>query len=80
MSRVGLVKLVTRVISLWTKFAASFFHRNDKSKIHGTAVDLLADGASTAGDIISGHRPDMTPDQYLKFMRALASEENYRGE
>ena len=46
----------------------------------GTAVDLLADGATTAGDIISGHRPDMTPDQYLKFMRALAAEENYRGE
>jgi len=46
----------------------------------GTAVDLLADGATTAGKIISGHRPDMTRDEYLKFMRELASEETFRGE
>ena len=46
----------------------------------GTAVDLLADGAATAGKIISGHRPEMTRDEYLKFMRELASEETFRGE
>ena len=46
----------------------------------GTAVDLLADGATTAGKIISGHRPDMTREEYLKFMRELASEETFRGE
>ena len=46
----------------------------------GTAVDLLADGATTAGKIISGHRPDMTIEEYLKFMRDLASEETFRGE
>ena len=46
----------------------------------GTAVDLLADGAITAGNIISGHRPEMTRDEYLKFMRGLASEETFRGE
>jgi amidohydrolase len=46
----------------------------------GTAVDLLADGAATAGSIISGHQPDMTRDGYLKFMRELASEETFRGE
>ena len=46
----------------------------------GTAVDLLADGADVAGNIISGHRPEMTPDEYLKLMRELASEETFRGE
>ena len=46
----------------------------------GTAVDLLADGAVTAGNIISGHRPEMTREEYLKFMRGLASEETFRGE
>ena len=46
----------------------------------GTAVDLLADGADVAGNIISGHRPEMTPDEYLKLMRKLASEETFRGE
>ena len=46
----------------------------------GTAVDLLADGAVTAGNIISGHRPEMTRDEYLKFMRGLASEETFRAE
>ena len=45
-----------------------------------TAVDLLADGADRAGSIISGHRPEMTGDEYLKFMRDLASEETFRGE
>ena len=46
----------------------------------GTAVDLLSDGAATAGSIISGHRPEMTSAEYLKFMRALASEETFRGQ
>ena len=45
-----------------------------------TAVDLLADGANKAGSIISGHRPDMTREEYLKFMRGLASEETFRSE
>ena len=45
-----------------------------------TAVDLLADGAVNAGSIIARHRPEMTPDEYLKFMRGLASEETFRSE
>ena len=45
-----------------------------------TAVDLLADGADRAGNIISGHRPEMTREEYLKFMRGLASEETFRDE
>ncbi len=44
-----------------------------------TAIDLMGDGATNAGDIISGQRPQMTRDQYLKFMRDLASEETYVG-
>ena len=45
-----------------------------------TAVALLADGAARAGNIISGHRPEMTREEYLKFMRGLASEETFRDE
>ena len=45
-----------------------------------TAVDLLAEGAVRAGGIISGHRPEMTVNEYLTFMRGLASEEAFRGE
>ena len=45
-----------------------------------TAVDLLADGATAAGDIIAGHRPEMTRDEYLKFMRSMASEETFESE
>ena len=44
-----------------------------------TAIDLMGDGATNAGNIISGQRPQMTRDQYLKFMRDLASEETYVG-
>ncbi len=43
----------------------------------GTAIDLLADGAAAASSIISGHRPEMARDEYLKFMRELASEETF---
>ncbi len=46
----------------------------------GTAVDLLADGATNAGDIVARHRPEMTSDEYLKFMRNLASEELFESE
>ena len=45
-----------------------------------TAVDLLADGAAKAGEIVAGHRPEMTPDEYLKFIRELASEETFKSE
>ena len=44
-----------------------------------TAIDLMGDGATNAGNIISGQRPQMTRDQYLQFMRDLASEETYVG-
>ena len=46
----------------------------------GTAIDLMADGANTAGNIISRHRPNMTSGEYLKFMREIASEETFRDE
>ena len=44
-----------------------------------TAIDLLADGANNAGSVISGQRAEMTREQYLAFMRQLASEETFRG-
>ncbi len=42
-----------------------------------TVVDLLADGASGAGEVTSKHRPVMTKDEYLKLMRDMAKEELY---
>ena len=45
-----------------------------------TAIDLMGDGASQAGSIVAGHRPNMTRDEYLKFMRQQASEETFRSE
>ncbi len=44
-----------------------------------TAIDLLADGAALGGSIVSGHRPEMTRPEYLKFMRGLASDETFKG-
>jgi len=46
----------------------------------GTAIDLMADGANSAGKIIAGHRPNMTSAEYLKFMREIASDETYKDE
>jgi amidohydrolase len=42
-----------------------------------TMVDLLADGAAVAGKIVADHRPEMTRQEYLKFMRDLAEEETF---
>ena len=40
-----------------------------------TVVNLLADGATQGGGIVSGHKPAMTKSEYLSFMRSLAKEE-----
>lgn len=45
-----------------------------------TVVDLLADGAKVAGQIVADHRPDMTRQEYLKFMRDLAREQTFEVE
>ena len=45
----------------------------------GTVVDLLADGAAEANRIISAHRPTMTKNEYLRFLRGLAKEELFEG-
>jgi amidohydrolase len=42
-----------------------------------TVVDLLADGATRAGKIIGDYRPEMTRQEYLKFMRNLAREDTF---
>ena len=44
-----------------------------------TAIDLLADGAAAGGGIVGRHRPEMTRQEYLKFMRGLAKEEAFQG-
>lgn len=43
--------------------------------IAATVVDLLADGAEAGGKIIAGHRPAMSRNEYLRFMRGLEKEE-----
>ncbi len=40
-----------------------------------TIVDLLADGASKAREVLSSHTPAMTRDGYLKLLRDLEAEE-----
>ena len=42
-----------------------------------TAVDLLGDGAAKGGEIVGGHRPNMTRAEYLAFMRGQAKEETF---
>ena len=42
-----------------------------------TAVDLLADGAARGGEIVGGHRPNMTRPEYLQFLRSLAREDTF---
>jgi amidohydrolase len=45
----------------------------------GMVVDLLADGASGARDVLARARPAMTPARYLAFQRGLARREVYEG-
>ena len=40
-----------------------------------TVVDLLGDGAAQAGMVVSGHKPAMTKNEYLGFVRSLAKED-----
>ncbi len=42
-----------------------------------TVVDLLADGAALGGKVVAEHRPEMTRQEYLKFMRSLASDHTF---
>lgn len=44
-----------------------------------TVIDLLADGAKGAKEILDGYTPLMTKDEYLNFMRANATEESFDG-
>ena len=43
------------------------------------AVDLLADGAAGAHEVLRGARPPMTREQYLLFQRSVAKREVYEG-
>jgi hypothetical protein len=42
-----------------------------------TVVDLLGEGASKAQSVLSQHKPAMTKDGYLAFMRELSKDELY---
>ncbi|MDA1258607.1 MAG: amidohydrolase [Chloroflexi bacterium] len=42
-----------------------------------TVIDLLADGASGAKRVISGHKPAMSKDEYLSLQRGFLSERSY---
>lgn len=43
------------------------------------AVDLLADGAAGAREVLAGSRPSMTREGYLAFQRGIARRERYEG-
>jgi len=43
-----------------------------------TVVDLLADGATTAREILSRSKPRMTKQEYLTFMESILKEEEYQ--
>jgi amidohydrolase len=45
----------------------------------GMVVDLLADGAAGAREVLRNARPPMTREQYLAFQRGLAKRETYEG-
>ena len=45
----------------------------------GMVIDLLADGAEGAKDVLKSHKPPMTREQYLAFQRGLAKREIYEG-
>ena len=45
-----------------------------------TVVDLLGDGATQGGRIVSGHKPAMTKGEYLSLMRSLAKEELFESD
>jgi hypothetical protein len=44
-----------------------------------TVIDLLADGASGARELLDGYTPVMTKDEYLTFMRSNARKEDFEG-
>ncbi|MBC7237681.1 MAG: amidohydrolase [Chloroflexi bacterium] len=45
-----------------------------------TLIDLLADGAARARQVIEAYEPPMSKEEYLAFMRGLAREEVWRPE
>lgn len=44
-----------------------------------TVIDLLADGAAMAREVLSKSKPRMTKQQYLTLMESLLKEEEYQG-
>ena len=44
-----------------------------------TVIDLLADGAKTAKELLDGYKPVMTKEEYLAFMRSNARQEDFDG-
>jgi metal-dependent amidase/aminoacylase/carboxypeptidase family protein len=45
----------------------------------GMAIDMLADGAAGAREVLKSAKPPMTRDQYLAFQRGIAKRETYEG-
>src|SRR2546428_7653301 len=45
----------------------------------GMVIDLMADGAAGAKDVLKSSKPPMTREQYLSFQRGLAKREVYEG-
>ena len=43
------------------------------------AIDMLAEGATGAREVLKAARPPMTREQYLAFQRGVARRETYEG-
>lgn len=52
---------------------------NPAKAIATTIIDLLADGANKAREVLSKSKPPMTKEQYLKSLDSLFREEEYQG-
>jgi hypothetical protein len=44
-----------------------------------TVIDLLAEDAARAKEVLSGYKPHMTKQEYLSFMDGLMKEELFEG-
>jgi predicted HAD superfamily phosphohydrolase len=52
---------------------------NPAKAMAATVIDLQADNAEKAKEILTRNKPPMTKEQYLKFLNSIFNEEEYQG-
>ena len=58
---------------------ASLAYVTQAKALAAMAIDMLADGARGAREVLQGARPPMTREHYLAFQRGLARRDVYEG-